>query len=74
MAAGAAAGGRGRVAGAFAVLRVGAVGTWVFQDSPLYTYAGDTGPGDIAGHRFGGASVSAKNWFSVITVEDALKP
>ena len=62
------------IAGPFAVTRVGTLGTWAFRDSPLYTYAGDTGPGDIAGHRFGGASVSAKNWFSVITVEDALKP
>ena len=54
--------------------RVGASDAWAFRGTPLYTFRGDTGPGQIAGHRFGGASVSAKNWFSVITVEDALGP
>jgi predicted lipoprotein with Yx(FWY)xxD motif len=58
-------------AGAFSVVRVGAADVWAFQGRPLYTFAGDEGPGHIAGHRFGGASVSAKNWFSVITLEDA---
>ena len=62
------------VAGPFAVTRVGPLDVWAFRGSPVYTFAGDTGPGGIAGHRFGGASVSARNWFSVITVEDALRP
>ncbi len=59
--------------GAFSVLHDGALGRWAFQGGALYTYVGDSGPGSIAGHRFGGASVSAKNWFSVITAEEALR-
>jgi predicted lipoprotein with Yx(FWY)xxD motif len=59
-------------AGSFAVTQTGADAVWAYRDSPLYTFVGDTGPGQIAGQRFGGASVSTKNWFSVITVEDAL--
>lgn len=70
----AATAGDGDPRGAFSVLQAGATSTWAFEGKPLYTFAGDTGPGDIAGHRFGGASVSARNWFSVITVEDALRP
>jgi predicted lipoprotein with Yx(FWY)xxD motif len=66
------AAGERAVSGPFSIARVGTTDTWAFRGSPVYTFAGDTGPGQIAGHRFGGASVSAKNWFSVITVEDAL--
>ena len=46
---------------------------WAYRGRPVYTYAGDDGPGQIAGHRFGGASVSVRNWFSAITVADALQ-
>lgn len=60
-------------AGVFAVQSIDGAAVWTYRGSPLYTYAGDGGPGDIAGHRFGGASVSTKNWFTVITVEDALR-
>jgi predicted lipoprotein with Yx(FWY)xxD motif len=59
-------------AGALSVMRVGTADVWAFQGSPLYTFVGDEGPGQIAGHRFGGASVSAKNWLSVVTLEDAM--
>jgi predicted lipoprotein with Yx(FWY)xxD motif len=42
-----------------------------YRGKPLYTFAGDTTPSAIAGHRFGGASVSAKNWFSAIRLDEA---
>ncbi len=45
-----------------------------FQGKPLYLFADDPGPNAIAGHRFGGASVSAKNWFSAVRVDEATEP
>ena len=44
---------------------------WMFKKSAIYTFAGDDGPGEVSGHRFGGASVSTKNWFAALTVADA---
>ena len=60
------------VAGAFTIATVDGAPRWLFRGQPVYTFEGDTGPGQIAGHRFGGAGVSAKNWFTAITLDDAL--
>jgi predicted lipoprotein with Yx(FWY)xxD motif len=43
---------------------------WTVRQRPVYIYLDDQGPGAIAGHRFGGASVSVKNWFSAIKRDD----
>ena len=39
---------------------------WSFKGKPVYLFRGDTSPGLIGGNHFGGASVSARNYWSVI--------
>ncbi len=58
--------------GPFKVAEEGGKQVWQYFGRTLYTFAGDKVPGQIGGHRFGGASVSARNWFTTITVGDAL--
>ncbi len=57
---------------AFTIRDEGNSKIWMFKKSPIYTFTGDDGPGEISGHRFGGASVSTKNWFAALTVADAI--
>ncbi|MCB2106075.1 MAG: hypothetical protein KDE14_00185 [Rhodobacteraceae bacterium] len=44
---------------------------WTYRGLTVHTYAGDQVPGQIAGHLFGGASVSAKNYWTAIPPEIA---
>ncbi len=58
--------------GPFKVAEADGKQVWQYFGRTLYTYAGDKMAGQIGGHRFGGASVGARNWFTAITVDDAL--
>jgi predicted lipoprotein with Yx(FWY)xxD motif len=58
--------------GPFKVAEADGKQVWQYFGRTLYTYAGDKSPGQIGGHRFGGASVGARNWFTAITIDDAL--
>ncbi len=49
----------------------GATKWWHYRGSPVYTYARDVLPGQFLGHLFGGASVSAKNYWSALPPEIA---
>ncbi len=46
---------------------------WSFQGKPVYLFRGDTGPGLIGGNHFGGASVGARNYWSVISELSAFR-
>jgi predicted lipoprotein with Yx(FWY)xxD motif len=48
--------------------------TWTYRGRPVYTFAEDDGPGAIAGHRFGGASVSVQNWFTALRADAFFEP
>ncbi len=39
---------------------------WSFMGNPLYSFLKDTGPAQIGGNHFGGASVGAQNYFIAI--------
>jgi predicted lipoprotein with Yx(FWY)xxD motif len=46
---------------------------WSFQGKPVYLFKGDSGPGMIGGNHFGGASVGARNYWSVISELSVLR-